>query len=154
MINIGSNRFDCPIPLIFRTRYFLLERIGDADVFTVFTLHEGKPVVEVLRNEPQDNPLTTTESNPTGIITVSDPGTGEFLYKIRPGSKTSSIFGRIRDAEEEIQISDRDISYRGSVFAQNVFMGIPVGIHIREDGSIAIGTQFPPEFQQLVSRAT
>ncbi len=152
MINIGSNKFEnVAIPLIFQDRYFLLEQEGDQDVFTVFTFHKGQPTIEVLKNEPVENPITKTEKNATGIITVSDPISGAFLYKIRPGSKDSSIFGTMGAKEEEIRIRDREITFRGNVFSENMFINIPVGIHIGKDGSVGLGAQFPPEFMQLLS---
>lgn len=99
------------MPLILEDRCFLLEYHDDQDMFTVFTLVNGKPVLEI----------------------------------------GSSIFGLIKGEETEIRVSDREIRYRGSVLRSNTFMGIPVGIHIRKDGSMAIGVTFPPEFLALIS---
>lgn len=149
-VNIGSNQFrNVAIPLILDDRCFLLEDQDGTDIWTVFTFVGGSPVLEILRNVPQANELSTSETNPTGVITVSDPNTGEFLYKLRPGRKQSSIFGRIHGEETEIQVLDREIRVGTNVFSNNVINGFPVGILVR-GGSIGIGSGFPPEFQQLV----
>ena len=151
MINIGSNRFDkVAIPLIFKDRYFLLEDVDGNDVWTVLTFSKEEPIIEVLRNTPQQNSITTVETNPTGIVTVSHPSTGAFLYKLRPGSKNSSIFGSISDEEAEIKITDREIRVGTNVFQNNKVSGFPVGIHISNDGGIAIGAQLPPQFKKLI----
>jgi hypothetical protein len=82
MINIGGNKFqNVAIPLIFLNRYFLVESINGEDLWTVFTFKDGEPIVEILKNKPQENPLSTVVSNPTGIVTVSEPSSGAFLYK-------------------------------------------------------------------------
>ena len=150
-INIGSNRFDnVAIPLVLDDRYFLLGEGSDgADVWTVFTFVDGQPLIEVLNNLPQQNSISVVETNPTGIITVSDPKTGKFLYKIRPGTKRSSIFGTIQGKETEIKVLDREIRVGTNVFTQNTIVGFPVGIAVR-GGSIAIGSPLPPEFQRLI----
>jgi hypothetical protein len=95
MVNIGSNNFEnVAFPLTFENRYFMLETSTGTDVWTVFTVQDGKPIIEILKNKPQDNTLSKAETNSTGIVTVSDLKTGSFLYKLRPGNKNSSIFGR------------------------------------------------------------
>ena len=151
-VNIGSNQCtNVAVPLVLDDRFFLLEDDDDQDIWTVFTFDGGKPVVEILRNRPQANKLSKCEANPTGVITVSDPETGEFLYKVRPGRKQSSIFGSIQGKEMEIQVLDREIRIGTSVFSNNVINGFPVGVLVR-GGSIGIGAGLPPEFQQLIGQ--
>jgi hypothetical protein len=144
MISIGSNKFEnCAVPLVFEDRYFVLESERGTDTFRVFTFYKGEPV---------ENPLSEVKKNPTGTITVSDPASGRFLYKIRPGDKNSSVFGTIAGEEEEVIIRDRAIYFRGSVFSENIFLNVPVGIRIKKDGGVALGAQFPPEFARLIER--
>lgn len=151
MINIGSNKFDqVEIPLVFEDRYFLIEEQNGNDLWTVLTFADGNPVVEILRNEPQQNALSTASKNPTGIVTIADPNTGAFLYKLRPGSKNSSIFGSMNGQETEIKITDREIRIGTNVIQKSMIVGSPVGIKVGKNGTIDIGTKLPPEFQKLV----
>lgn len=154
MVNIGSNIFlNCTIPIILGDRYFILEYEDNCDKFTVFWLEDDRIVYEILKNNFIDNPNTCAEMHKSGIITVVDKSTNRFLYKIRLGSKNSIIFGRIKDKEEEIIIKDKKIMYRGNVFEGNIFMGIPVGIHIKSDGSLAIGARLPNQLINIISRS-
>lgn len=150
MVNIGSNKFEnVAFPLAFENRYFMLESSAGADVWTVFTIKNGKPIIEILKNNPQDNDLSKTEINPTGIITVSDSETGAFQYKLRPGSKNSSVFGRINGEETEIKITDREIRVGTNTFQNNLISGFAVGITVDSKGGIGMGAGLPPELQSL-----
>jgi len=152
MVNIGSNKFEnVAFPLAFENRYFMLESSAGADIWTVFTVQDGKPIIEILRNDPQGNDLTKAETNPTGIVTVSDPKTGAFLYKLRPGNKNSSIFGRINGEETEIKITDREIRIGTNTFQNNLVSGFAVGIIVDSNGRIGMGAGLPPELQSLFS---
>ncbi len=152
MVNIGSNKFEnVEFPLAFENRYFMLESSSDTDVWTVFTMKDGKPIIEVLNNRPQDNELSMAETNPTGIITVSDPKTGAFLYKLRPGNKNSSIFGLINGKETEIKITDKEIRIGTNVFQNNTVSGFAVGIIVDGNGGIGMGAGLPPELQRIFS---
>ena len=150
MVNIGSNKFEnVAFPLAFENRYFMLESAAGEDVWTVFTVEDGKPVIEILKNKPHDNDLSKAETNPTGIVTVSDPNTGAFLYKLRPGTKNSSIFGRINGEETEIKITDREIRIGTNTFQNNLVSGFAVGIIVDGKGGIGMGAGLPPELQSL-----
>ncbi len=150
MVNIGSNKFEnVAFPLAFENRYFMLEPSAGEDVWTVFTVQDGKPVIEILKNNPQENSISKSETNPTGIITVSDPKTGAFLYKLRPGNKNSSIFGRINGEETEIKITDREILIGTNKFQSNLVSGFAVGIIVDSNGGIGMGAGLPPELQSL-----
>ncbi len=152
MVNIGGNKFEKVfIPLAFEDRYFMVEEQGGNDVWTVLTRSEGKPVIEIMRNKPQENPITVSDTNPTGIITVADPKTGQFIYKLRPGSKNSSIFGKINGKETEIKITDREIRIGTNVFQNNMITGFPVGIRVDMSGGIDLGSGLPPELQKIFS---
>ncbi len=152
MINIGSNKFEnVAFPLAFDNRYFMLESAAGSDVWTVFTVQDGKPIIEILKNKPQVNDLSKAETNPTGIVTVSDPKTGAFLYKLRPGNKNSSIFGRINGEETEIKITDREIRIGTNTFQNNLVSGFAVGIIVDGNGVIGMGAGLPPELQSIFS---
>ncbi|HFC54431.1 MAG TPA: hypothetical protein ENJ43_08375 [Gammaproteobacteria bacterium] len=152
MVKIGSNEFRyVAFPLAFENRYFMLEPSSDTDVWTVFTVKDGKPIIEILKNQPQDNELSKAETNPTGIVTVSNPKTGAFLYKLRPGNKNSSIFGRINGEETEIKITDKEIRIGTNVFQNNIVSGFAVGIIVDGNGGIGMGAGLPPELQSLFS---
>ena len=151
MINIGSNKFEkVTIPIAVEDRYFLLEEENSNDIWTVLTFVDGKPIIEILRNAPKENPVSSVTTNPTGVVTVSDPTTGNFLYKLRPGAKNSSIFGSLQGVETEIKITDREIRVETNVFQNNMIVGSQVGIKIDKNGGIAMGTGLPPEFQKII----
>ncbi|MDZ7694394.1 MAG: hypothetical protein U5K69_25270 [Balneolaceae bacterium] len=80
-LNIGSNKFeDVTIPIVFEDRYFLIESDDTEEhCFTVFTVRENETIIEIKRNEPQDNPISNVTKTAAGIITVSDPDSGEFF---------------------------------------------------------------------------
>jgi hypothetical protein len=148
MVSIGSNNFEnIAFPLAFENRYFMLESSAGADVWTVFTVQDGKPIIEILKNIPQDNNLSRAKTNPTGIVTVSNPNTGAFLYKLRPGNRNSSIFGRINGEETEIKITDREMRIGTNTFQNNLVNGFAVGIIVNSNGGIGMGTGLPPELQ-------
>ena len=109
----------------------------------------GKPIIEILKNNPQDNDFSRGETNPTGIVTVSNPKTGEFLYKLRPGKKNSSIFGKINGEDTEIKITDREIRIGTNTFQNNLISGFAVGIIVDSNANIGIGAGLPPELQSL-----
>ena len=151
MLSIGGNQFqNVSIPLVFEGRYFQYEEIDGKDTFTVFTIIDDKPIIEILRNVPQINTLSKVDVNASGILTVTDSQTNEFLYKIRPGSRGSLIFGKIMGKSEEISISDRQIIVRGNVFKNNIFNGCPIGIRVNKDGAISAGAHFPPELKNYI----
>lgn len=153
MTRIGSNTFiNCTIPIGFEDRYFVLEQQNNRDIFSVFTLHEAKPVFEIFRNEPQDNPLTEVSKTPPGFITVGQKGEGGFIYKVRPGSRGSSIFGKIKGEETEIKITDTAIYIGTNTFQRNLIVGYEVGITVSRDGSISMGTSLPQEVRHLFVR--
>lgn len=148
MPRFGSNILNCPIPIILENRYFVLEQENGQDIFSVFTLRDRTPIFEILRNEPQDNPLTTASKTAPGFITVVEKETGNLLYKLRPVYRGSSIFGRIKGKETEISITDREISVGGIMKLQGNEVRAEVGIIVR-GGSVSIGGFIPEEAKHL-----
>lgn len=147
-IIIGGNEFiNCSFPLALNNKYFLIEE-GAEHLFTVFNIENGKVITEIFKNEPQDNPYTRGTKNATGIITVCDNQTGNFIYKIRPGSKSSEIFGRIVDEEEPIIIKDNYIEYKTHRFQGCGFYG-QVGIKINADGTTRVAALLPQELKDI-----
>ena len=146
MTTIGSNTFvNCKVPIVFEDRYFILERQNNKDMFSVFTLCEGKPIFEIFRNAPQDNPITAVSQTPPGFITVGRKGEGDFLYKVRPVYNGSSIFGKIKGVETEIRITDRAVHIGTNTFQNNLISGCEVGILVSKDGSTGLGARLPQE---------
>lgn len=143
MVEIGSNHFSCPVPLALKGRYFLLESENPVILSVVFE-HNGYPIVEILHNKPNDNAITEVSVTPPGIITVSDKTTGKFLYKVRPDSETSVVFGKISGGEETIKITDSKIMVGDSSFERNNILGFMVGIMVDDDGRISVGAPVPP----------
>lgn len=151
MARFGGNEFThFSVPLVFSGRYFILEP-GEPPELTVVINHEGNPVFEILRNQPYENPITHCTVNPTGIVTVAENDGGVFLYKVRPGNETSIAFGRIRNGEFEVRISDRSIQAGGTTLKNNIFNGEMAGVLIGDDGNVRIGATLPPEIIEWLS---
>ena len=59
MVRFEGNIFsDFSVPLVFEGRYFIIEPGTPNPLVTVVVEHDREPVFEVLKNEPQQNPLT------------------------------------------------------------------------------------------------
>lgn len=143
MARFGGNEFTAfSVPLAFEGRYFILEP-GDPPLISVVQEYKGEPVFEVIRNEPVENQLSLVTKTAVGVVTVSDK-TGKFLYKVRPYSETSVVFGKIGGGEISARITDKKIQVAGSTIENNVFDGVMVGLEIRADGTWAIGAPIPP----------
>ena len=145
MAKFGGNEFiGFSVPLVFQGRYFIMEP-GSPPNITVVVEIDGKPVFEVLKNEPLDNPITEVSKTPPGILTVSEKDSGKFLFKIRPGSETSIAFGKIDGGEISATISDRKIQVGGITLENNTFVGNMAGVVVHPDGGAGIGATIPPK---------
>ena len=145
MVRLGGSEFiNCSVPLAFAGRYFILEPGAPDPLLSVVLEYQGKPVFEVLKNEPVENPLSKVSKTPPGIVTVADRMTDRFLYKVRPGSETSLVFGTIRGEEISATITDRQIRVGGITVENCVFNGVGAGIVVDESGGVGIGAPIPP----------
>jgi hypothetical protein len=159
-VTLGTNDFyGVPFPLVLADRFFHIYSDKDAFNLDVFRWDEQRqqPVYEVLRGEPQ---MANISTNPTGIITFAHPNTATFLYKFRPKPGVSQIFGKVPvDKEIEVRISDREITVMhgekqvGSL-QRNQFSGMPIGIQLGADGSMAIGVSALPAGMRLRRSST
>ena len=140
----GSSFFKCSVPLAFNGRYFILEP-GKPPLFSVILEYKGNPLFEITKNEPSENPITEITKSAAGIITVSEKTTGRFLYKFRPESETSIVFGKIDGDDFSVKINDKQIIANTNIFERSMISGHQVGLAIKLDGSIIMGSQFPPE---------
>jgi hypothetical protein len=105
--------------------------------------HGGQPVFEIKRNEPVENEYSVVTKTSAGIVTVGDRATGKFLYKVRPRSETSVVFGKIDGGEMTALISDRKIVVGGITIENCVFNGVGAGVVVGYDGSVGIGAPIP-----------
>jgi len=144
----GSTFINCSVPLAFKGRYFILEP-GNLPLFSVVLDHNGQAVFEIRRNKPCDNPLTDVSVSGAGIITVSEKSTGKFLYKFRPESETSIVFGKIDGGEITAKISDRKIQVGGITIENCTFNGVGAGIVVDENGGVGIGAPIPESLLRL-----
>lgn len=147
----GSTFINCSVPLAFKGRYFILEQ-GNPPCFSVILEHDGLPVFEIRKNEPLDNPITDVSISSAGIITVSDKTTGKFLYKFRPESDTSIVFGKIDGGEISVKISDNRIQAGGVTLENCVFNGVGAGVLVDEKGGVGIGAPVPSSLLALFGK--
>ena len=168
MVIVGGNQFiDCVVPVMCGDRAFIVQEGYQRPVFSVVRVVDGQPVFEVLQNRPVDNDYTKASRTTPGIITVTEAGTGRFLYKIRPGSETSIVFGTFGssapDGSLEVQMSDTAITVwrtedsgkrtkMVTVRTSEVRGG--VGVLITEAGSFALGAPVPPAIAGLFAQST
>ena len=145
MVRFGGSEFiDCSVPLAFAGRYFILEPGTPDPLLSVVVEYRGKPVFEVLKNEPVENPLSKVSKTRPGVVTVVDRKSGRFLYKVRPGSETSVVFGTIKGEEISATVTDRQIRVGGITVENCVFNGVGAGIVVDESGGVGIGAPIPP----------
>ncbi len=150
---VGSNIFTgFSIPLVVDNRHFILEP-GDPPLISVAVLEGDDLLFEVFRNVPRsDNPDIDASATPVGITAVSDKETERFLYKIRPESETSIIFGRA-DKESTVVIKDRRIYVDGLEFRSNIIAGMVIGIkYDSSTNSIGICGKIPKELIEKLFR--
>jgi hypothetical protein len=147
----GSTFINCSVPLAFKGRYFILES-GDPPSFSVVLEHNGKPIFEIKKNVPSDNPITVASISGAGIITVSDKATGKFLYKFRPESETSIVFGKIDGGEISAKISDKRIQVGGVTLENCIFNGVGAGVVVDGNGGIGIGAPIPKSLLTLFKK--
>jgi len=150
-VNLGTNDFfGVPFPLVLADRFFHIYAITSGFKLDIFRWDEQakKPIYEVKESVPLADNINT---NPTGIITFSEPITGIFLYKFRPKPNISQIFGKVPiDEEFVVRINDHEIvvmagNTRRCTLKRNQLSGMPIGIQVGVDGSIAIGVNRLPE---------
>jgi len=147
----GSTFINCSVPLAFKGRFFILEP-GDPPLFSVVLEYNGAPIFEIKRNIPSDNQITDVAISASGIVAVSDKETGRFLYKFRPESETSIVFGKIDGGEISAKISDRRIQVGGIVIENCTFSGVEAGIVVDEHGGIGIGAPIPKSLLSLFGK--
>ena len=139
MTKIGGNTFqNVPVPLAFENRYFVLLR-DSPTVLSVLHDHEGGPEWEIVSNKPGQSSVSVVTMTPPGIITVTDKATGKFVYKLRPGSETSIVFGTLPGEEIECVIKDGYLRIGGMTVRCCGFSNCAVGVHVRANGAFALG---------------
>lgn len=150
MTEFGGSKFiSCSVPLAFKGRYFILEP-GNPPLLSVVLDYNGTPLFEIKRNKPMDNAITDVYISGAGIITVSDKATGRFLYKFRPDSETSIVFGKIDADEISAKISDKRIQVGGLTLENCTFNGVGAGVVVEENGAVGIGAPFPKSLLALI----
>ena len=146
---IGGREFvNCSMPLAYEGRYFIVEPGTPDELVSVFLDYNGNPIFEVLKNEPVDNPLTMVSKTPPGILTVIERQSGTFLYKIRPGSETSVVFGTIKGEDIKVSVTDRQIKVGTNIIQNCVFNGVGAGVVIFKSGSMGIGASIPESLRR------
>ena len=149
----GSSEFiNCSAPLAFEGRYFIIEPGTPDSVVSVVLDYKGQPIFEVLKNEPVENPLSIVSKTPPGIVTVAERETGRFLYKVRPGSETSIVFGTISGEEVSASVTDRQIRVGGITIENCLFNDVGAGVVVDKNGGVGIGAPIPEVLRQWFKR--
>lgn len=152
MVKFGSNDFiNFFVPFAFDGRYFIFEPGTTNPLISIVIEHEGKPVLEVFRNEPKENYLSVATMTPPGIISFAEISSGRFLYKVHPGTETSIMFATKEGDDNYAIITDHLIKVGGYHIKNNIFNGVSVGVLVDINGDIAIGGQIPPTIIQLLA---
>ena len=140
MGRLGESGFS--VPLVLDNRYFIMEP-GDPELLTVVSEKDGEPFFEVLRNEPQDNPLSEVIKSTPGVIIVSAKSGNGFLYRIHPGPETRIAFVKIGGGEITAKITQDTIRVGGITLKNNTFIGDMTGVSVIPDGRVSIGARIP-----------
>ena len=155
----GSEFTRCSVPFAFQGRYFIIEGEGDQTTVSVVVIEDGTPVFEVLRNEPQGSSRASVSRSGAGVVTVTDAVSGDFIYKVRPGSQASVVFGTVGGPELEARVDDKRIVVRGPQGEEVVdiievtncaFDGSGAGVLVAPDGRISMGAPVPSELVSLL----
>ena len=159
MAQFGGSRFArCSVPFAFRGRYFIVEGEGHQTTVSVVVSEGGSPVFEVLRNEPGGSSEASVSRSVAGVVSVTDAASGEFIYRVRPGSQAAVAFGTAQGPELEARVDDARIVIRGRqgeevvdiIKAPNcAFDGVSAGVLVDHDGKISTGAPVPPELLGL-----
>jgi len=102
--------------------------------------------------------IDNINTNPTGIVTFTEPVSGNFLYKFRPKVGVSQIFGKVPvNKEYEVKINDHEIvvlsdNREACRLQNNKFVGVPIGIQVGADGSMAMGVNRLPDGMKLIRK--
>lgn len=152
-----TDTFGVPFPLVLADRFFHVYTEEGAFKLDVFRWDEQarQAVYEVIASEPQADAMST---NPTGIVTLSQPEAGTLLYKFRPRPNVSQIFGTTPiDRETEVRITDHEIKVVAvgvdvCTIQRGRLSGSPVGIGVGADGSLSLGVKKLPDGMTLERR--
>jgi hypothetical protein len=154
----GNDFFGVPFPVVVADRFFHIYEDGHGRFsIDVFRWDEALqlPTYEVRASMPlRDN----IDTNPTGIVTFAQEGSGVFLFKFRPKPGVSQIFGHVPvEGEVTVRITDRELivmrgDQRVATFRSNTVSGFPIGIEVGADGSIGVGVNRLPDGMVLVRR--
>jgi hypothetical protein len=139
----GSNFINCSLPLVFEDRYFIVEPGIPTPLISVVIEDKGNPRFEILKNEPFENPKSIVTKSTPGIISVVNRETNQFIYKVRPGSETSIVFGTIGGKELNVSVTDQQIQIGSSKIVNCTFNGVGAGVVINKSGGFAIGAPLP-----------
>lgn len=101
-----------------------------------------------MKNQSQDTVFTVAEKTPPGIVTVSNRETKRFLYKIRPSSETSVVFGTIQGDEITVRLNDKSIQVNNITISKTDFNGVEAAIVVYENGSVGVGCSLPDKVRK------
>jgi hypothetical protein len=147
--------FRIPFPLVIGDRFFHVYNEGSVFKLDIFRWDESakQPVYEVIADQPQTSNL---ETNPTGIVSFSQPTAGKFLYKFRPKPGVSRVAGKVpTDVKIDAEISNHDIKVSGSGVKSHrlswyKLQGCAIGMYVGVDGSFHMGLRNLPDGMVLI----
>ncbi len=150
MLQTGNNDFQhVAVPLAIGRRYFIFH-----DSSTLSVLYDD-PADEPVWEIQADKPGTNATSAAPGVITVVNPATGQTIYKVRPGTELSILFGNTREGEVTATITARHIDINGTYFERARISASGVGIMVTTDGrQTSMGMPIPAKVLRILGRAS
>ncbi len=142
---------NCSVPLTFEGHYFLLES-GALPEISVIREFEGRPVFEIRRNKPAENPLSDSSEDEHGVVSVFDKQTGRFLFTLSPGLETNVVLGITGGKAIAARIADNRIHVSGDTIYNCVFNGSATTLFVDYEGHLNVETSLvPPAALQLLA---
>jgi hypothetical protein len=149
--------YGAPFPLVLADRFFHIYKGQSGIQVDIFRWDEKSKTAAYEVKGGITNAFEMSQ-NPTGIVSLSEPNKGTFIYKFRAKPGVVQILGKapVKDNFEAI-INERQILVmRGDNLLCSLetdqFAGRQIGIQVFADGTIKTGVNTLPEGMTLVRK--
>ena len=135
------------IPLVYQSRYFLVERPGELDLWTVFQFRDGSPCLDCFRSEPCEGRCHVAAD---GVLVSADSIGDRPLYRIETDARESRIEVPNKTGMTRMVIDDGCICFGGFVSGTYYDGDVPIGMYLDSDGAVSFRRPMAPEFAALL----